>query len=146
MIIYDEKYQHASLIPEIALFIFSSFHYIKHFKYTYISSEEVPTKWEPVENLGAPLKDYDIASECEKFLLSKRETWLSKDDTGRATIKLKMVVDAMKELIDRGTAACRKGISSRRRNDEKALYGFDLREAICNKDIYFWRLKCTPSM
>ncbi|KAI9795901.1 MAG: hypothetical protein M1833_006628 [Piccolia ochrophora] len=146
VILYDEETKNATLVPELALLVFATLRYINHYGYTHFSRQSDALSWVPISDLRLPSQCYDIATESEGILLENLDTTLSKDARGRGVVLFKEVVNAMTEVIDRGNSACREEISKKRRSGKKALYGFDLREAILTEDIYFRRLKCTASM
>ena len=146
VILYDDETENATLVPELALLMFATLTYISHYGYTHFSRSGDPFVWQNMSDLKLPSQCYDIATESENVLLDNVATVVSKDNQGRGVVSFKEIVNAMTEIIDRGSNSCRQEITKRRRSGKGALYGFDLREAIRNEDIHFRRLKCTVSM
>ena len=147
VILYDEETQNATLVPLIALLVFATLRYIKHFGYTHFRSSKGSPTWESITKLKLPLPCYDIGEGCEKVFLENYKTELSKGVPDRGVVRFEQVVYAVYVAIDdANNAASRRKINRERRSDKKALYGFDLREAVLTEDIYFRKLKCTASM
>ena len=146
VILYDEDTKNATLVPPIALLMFATLRYIRHFEYTHFRPRKDSPTWESITTLRLPPECYDIGDKCKGVFLDNDETELSQGLPAQKVVSFRRVVYGMYEAIDAGNNASRKEISKKRRSNKKALYGFDLREAIRTEDIYFRRLKCTASM
>ena len=146
VILYDDETKNATLVPELALPVFATPAYINRNGYCHFSRQANPVQWTPIRNLTLPLACCDIARTCESFLLDKIDTILSMDGQGRDTKAFKDIVTDMSEEIVERDLACRDHVNKERESGRRALWGFDLREAVCREDIYLRRLKCTASM
>ena len=146
VILYDEETQNATLVPMIALLIFATPRYIKHFGCTNCRPKIDSPTWESITELRWPEQCYDIRDECEEVFLENEQTGLSKGVPARGVVHSTRVVYAVYEAIDESNTESRRKISRERRSGKKTLYGFDLREAIRTEDVYIRRLKCTASM